>query len=126
MQAEKRERYRQKLTRMRERLVTEAQHVAEAIQQDANPVSDVSSVPVHLADVATEALDADIRVLDTERAMIDGIVAALARLDDGTFGTCQQCGGAIGEARLDAVPYADACIDCAKLREEAEAHRSPN
>lgn len=103
---------------MRERLVSEVQHVVDAIQQDANTVSDVSSMPVHLADVAAEALDADVHVLDTERAMLDDINAALARLDDGTYGKCEECQATISEARLEAVPYTPLCIACARTLEE--------
>ena len=103
---------------MRERLVNEVQHVVEAIQQDANTVSNVSSTPVHLADVASEAIDADVHVLDTERVMLDDIVAALGRLEDGTYGKCEECQAAISEARLDAVPYAPLCIDCARASEK--------
>jgi RNA polymerase-binding protein DksA len=106
---------------MRERLISEAQHLAGAIQEDANPASNLSNVPVHLADAATDALDADVHVLDTERAMIDDIVAALARLDDGTYGVCQKCQGKISEARLDAVPYAALCIECARANETEDA-----
>ena len=38
---------------------------------------------------------------------------ALKRIEDGTYGTCAACGGEISEARLDAVPYAPLCRDCA-------------
>lgn len=41
------------------------------------------------------------------------IDAALARVDDGTYGTCEVCGGPIGEGRLEARPVARACIGCA-------------
>ena len=40
--------------------------------------------------------------------------AALARVDAGTYGACEACGSAIGEARLDAVPAARLCITCAR------------
>lgn len=42
------------------------------------------------------------------------IRAALGRLDDGTYGACATCGEDIGDARLDAVPYAPQCINCAE------------
>lgn len=45
-----------------------------------------------------------------EIAMID---KALQRIDEGSYGRCQQCGAAINEARLLAVPYTDSCISCA-------------
>jgi len=41
------------------------------------------------------------------------IKAALARIEDGTYGICESCGEEIGEARLSAVPEATRCVDCA-------------
>ena len=41
---------------------------------------------------------------------------ALAKLDEGTYGTCEQCGKEIAPARLDAKPAARLCIDCASRR----------
>ena len=46
------------------------------------------------------------------------IDAALARLDEGTFGTCLKCGTEITLERLEALPYATQCIED-KRREEA-------
>lgn len=45
-----------------------------------------------------------------ELRMID---AALRRIEDGTYGICVNCGEAIAEARLEAVPHAARCRDCA-------------
>jgi RNA polymerase-binding transcription factor DksA len=41
---------------------------------------------------------------------------ALAKLDAGTYGACESCGKPIPEARLEAVPSARLCIDCASQR----------
>ena len=38
---------------------------------------------------------------------------ALARLEEGTYGTCTSCGGPIGDDRLEAMPAASRCISCA-------------
>lgn len=43
---------------------------------------------------------------------------ALKRMSAGTYGLCAECGGAIGDKRLVAYPYAEECIDCATLEEE--------
>lgn len=52
------------------------------------------------------------RVLyDQLKKELDDVEAALSRLDDGSYGTCQECGNAIGEARLEAMPAARYCID---------------
>ncbi|MDQ3916706.1 MAG: TraR/DksA family transcriptional regulator [Actinomycetota bacterium] len=40
------------------------------------------------------------------------VVAALARIDAGTFGTCERCGNAIPEERLEAIPTATLCVAC--------------
>jgi RNA polymerase-binding transcription factor len=50
----------------------------------------------------------------SEEQLLAETRAALARLDDGTFGRCQGCGRGIGKVRLDAVPYARQCIHCAR------------
>ena len=42
--------------------------------------------------------------------------AALARLEAGTYGTCERCGGAVAAARLEARPTARTCITCASAR----------
>ena len=50
------------------------------------------------------------------------IASALVRLDTGEFGNCTECGTEIQAARLAAYPYADECIDCARLDEYRRAH----
>jgi len=49
---------------------------------------------------------------EQQLVLVDG---ALARIDAGTFGTCIRCGRAIAPDRLDALPWAEHCIDCARL-----------
>ncbi len=66
------------------------------------------------ADQATET-QGD-QVLDNVEgsALIEAqqVHAAIARIDDGTYGACSTCGEPIGEKRLQALPYAIQCIDC--------------
>ncbi len=47
--------------------------------------------------------------------------AALDRIDKGTYGTCQMCGGAVGRQRLRAIPEARFCIDCVSTRTRVAA-----
>lgn len=56
------------------------------------------------------------------RAEVAKISAALQRLESGQFGNCIECGAEIEAARLSAYPYADECIDCARLDEYRRAH----
>ena len=52
------------------------------------------------------------------RAELESVKAALQRMDEGDYGICAECGGPIAAARLEAQPFASACIDCAELEEE--------
>ena len=46
---------------------------------------------------------------------LDDVVKALSKIDEGTYGTCERCGQAISEARLEAKPANAYCIDCASV-----------
>lgn len=50
---------------------------------------------------------------DRDRDRVRHLVAALRRLEDGRYGTCERCGGAIDDARLDLMPEATTCRGCA-------------
>lgn len=67
-------------------------------------------VPDHAAHV-TAAADLE-RVSDSERAQLAMVIAALARLDEGTWGTCLACGARIPARRLRTVPEAARCMTC--------------
>lgn len=53
--------------------------------------------------------------------VLQKIDAALERMDDGTYGTCQRCGKQIARARLEAFPYVAYCIDCQAYLERQHA-----
>jgi RNA polymerase-binding transcription factor DksA len=74
--------------------------------------AELSGSDEHLADVASETAEreAELSLLATVTAELGSVWAALARLNAGTFGTCIECGAAIGDARLRAVPAADYCV----------------
>jgi RNA polymerase-binding protein DksA len=55
----------------------------------------------------------DLALRDHEKSQLAQVEAALAALDGGTYGTCRSCGNAIGPGRLEAIPWAQLCIDCA-------------
>jgi RNA polymerase-binding transcription factor DksA len=52
--------------------------------------------------------------MTAEARLLAEVIAALDRIDAGTFGTCLDCGRPISRARLDALPYARQCIRCAR------------
>jgi RNA polymerase-binding protein DksA len=72
----------------------------------------------HLGDAATAMHDRslDYTLEDNEEHLLASIDAALERIDEGTYGICTNCGQPISEERLGALPWAELCIDCARLR----------
>ena len=56
----------------------------------------------------------------TGHAQLQLVRQALERLEDGTFGECQQCGQTIGTKRLEALPWTPYCISCQEKIENGE------
>ncbi len=61
-----------------------------------------------------------LRIRDRERKLIVKIQEALKRIDDGTYGVCEDCGGSISAKRLMARPVTTMCYDCKVDSEEEE------
>jgi DnaK suppressor protein len=61
-----------------------------------------------------------LRIRDRERRLISKIDEALERIEDGSFGICDECGEDIETNRLKARPVATLCIHCKTLQEEEE------
>ncbi len=113
----------------RRRLQDERARVMAAIQflHDENPGSiedetgeiNASGADNHLADTATVTYDRELDhgLEEGAEEVLAKIEAALARIEDGTYGICRSCGKPIAEERLEAMPWATLCIDC-KRREE--------
>ncbi len=57
----------------------------------------------------------DLALRDRSTAQLAEIEAAIARLDDGTYGICIRCGGAVAPERLEALPWAAHCIACQRI-----------
>jgi RNA polymerase-binding protein DksA len=80
----------------------------------------LSNAPQHLADLGTDTFEQEMSLclLENENQQLEEVGSALERLDAGTFGRCEQCDEAISIERLEAVPYARLCIDCARSAEQ--------
>ncbi|HYD08757.1 MAG TPA: TraR/DksA C4-type zinc finger protein [Acidimicrobiales bacterium] len=78
---------------------------------DADPADDEHD-PDGSGGVAYERQQVVALLRGAEDELVE-LVAAAARVADGTYGTCESCGGAIGEERLDAMPATRRCVRCA-------------
>ena len=113
--------------RFREALLEERRRVAAAIENlhEENPgsLTDESGEEAvfdnHLGDTATVTYDRELDYTLEENAehLLADIDSALKRIEDGTYGTCTNCGRQISEERLEARPWATLCIDCQREQE---------
>jgi len=62
----------------------------------------------------------ELRLRGRERRLMDKIDEALTRIDEGTYGICDECGEEIGIKRLEARPVAKYCIECKTRQEQRE------
>lgn len=113
------ERYRRVLESERDRLV----HARAAVHHDGSLLEESGDLAIgsgdHIADSATETFmrELDEGLEENADHVLGEIDAALARIDEGTYGLCASCGRPIAPERLDAVPYATLCIEDKRRQE---------
>jgi DnaK suppressor protein len=95
-------------------LLNEAEKTVTGMTNDKNTFPD----PTDRANLETDR-NFELRIRDRERKLILKIKEALARIEDGSFGICEECGAGISEERLKARPVTTLCIEC-KTKAEAE------
>jgi RNA polymerase-binding protein DksA len=115
----KTDRYRDLLLGERDRVSLTIQHLQEDNAGTIEEETEEETYDNHLADSATATLNREIDYTLEENSehVLTAIDDALARIASGTFGTCRHCGKQIAEERLEAIPYANRCIDCKRLEE---------
>jgi DnaK suppressor protein len=109
---------REKLLALRARLRGDiTQMEDDALNKDH---SKTTSMPNHMAELGSDNFDRELTLslVGTENDTLDQIEAAIERIEDGTYGQCDECGGKISKPRLEAIPYAALCVRCASKREE--------
>lgn len=62
----------------------------------------------------------ELRIRDRERKLLTKIDEAIVRIDEGSYGICEDCGEEIGQKRLEARPVTTLCIDCKTIQETRE------
>ncbi len=113
-----REYFRRKLIDWRAELLREADATLQHLQEGDSPEPDI-------ADRATTEVDRalELRTRDRARKLIAKIDAALERLDDGSYGFCEETGEPIALRRLEARPIATLSIEAQERHERLERTR---
>ena len=119
---------KEQMKQFRQLLITERVKLADEIKSIAHDAStsprdasgDLSAYTIHMADMASDTYERELsmNIVTSEQELLYQIDDALKRLDDGTFGLCQQCNQPITMSRLKAVPYASLCITCQRAKEQ--------
>jgi DnaK suppressor protein len=115
MNERQREYFRQKLSAWKEEILKEARETLQHLQDESQNHSD-------LADRASSETDRaiELRARDRQRKLIAKIDSALDRIEDGTYGYCEETGEPISLKRLDARPIATLSIEAQERHERRE------
>jgi len=98
----------------------EAEHLQS--ESESENLSELSTAAQHQADLGTETFnrERDLSILEQVEAELADVEHALARLENGTYGTCEACGRPIDDDRLEAQPATRFCVsDQAAAEREA-------
>lgn len=115
------------LQNLQARLRGDVEHLTDGALDGGQGGAD-SRNPTHIAELGTEAYEQDfsLRVVENDRGMLEEIEAALKRVSEGTYGSCEMCReegkppskSMIPKTRLRAIPYARNCVSCEQKRED--------
>jgi RNA polymerase-binding transcription factor DksA len=110
--------FREQLLRMSSRLRGDVFDLSEEACHRTGD-GNLSNVPLHPADLGTDAFEQQVSfaLLESEGQTLAETAEALERIDQDTFGQCEECQMDIPTARLEALPYTRYCIDCARTLE---------
>lgn len=113
--------YKDLLLALRVRLRGDVNHMADTTlkqrRSDAN--GDLSSMPIHMADIGSDNFEQEftLSLMENEGGTLTQIETSLERIEEGTYGKCEECGAKIPKTRLNAIPYSILCVRCAEQQE---------
>ena len=115
MNAKMKEYFRQKLVSWKNDLLKESSQTLSNLQNENEAKPDIT-------DRASEEIDRsfELRTRDRERKLINKIDAALKRIEDGSYGYCDETGDPISIKRLEARPVATLSLEAQEMHEKAE------
>ena len=115
MNARQREYFRRKLETWKDEILRESRETLDNLQEESQNHPDLADRASSESDRALE-----LRTRDRQRKLISKIDAALKRIEDGTYGFCEETGEPIGIARLDARPIATLSLEAQEMHERRE------
>lgn len=107
---------------LREQLLADLEMLHARSHRTVEDLTKVEDQEPDALDIASSQSSREftLRIADRERRLVGKIRVALNRINEGEYGSCEACGGAIGFGRLRARPVATQCIDCKTTSEAFE------
>jgi len=111
---------KESLTKLRDVLLLRREALRKALAGDLNLLQQLSTEGGDVVDIAMDTAQDEIssQLAQVESRELGHIGEALDRMKEGRYGDCDVCDKPIPLARLQAVPYATACIACARQKEK--------
>ena len=115
---------KQTLKAMRELLLERREALRQAVNGDDRLLRELEQRGGDVADFALETAYGELssKLAEVESRELQNVEKALKLMEEGVYGKCECCSRNIPLARLQALPYASACIDCQRAAEE-RGHR---
>lgn len=116
--------FKKVILKRKEEIDDEIKHISDDTlkksQKDAS--GDISGYTYHMADVATDNYDREfsLGLASNDRKSLYELNDALKKVEDGTFGICEDCQRLITKIRLKAVPQARLCVKCQEKRDKRQ------
>jgi len=116
------DRYRRQLQELTARVQPDVEAVTEHVMGGSGGQAggQLSNAPMHMGDNGTDEFMHEMNavLLENEQYLVDESSLALRRIEDGTFGRCEECDEPIAKERLEAIPYVRLCIGCASMQRD--------
>ena len=114
--------FKKLILKIKEKMLDDIKHISEDTlkksQKDA--AGDISGYTYHMADVATDTYDREfsLGLASNERQSLYELDEAIKKIEEGTFGICEECKSLITKTRLKVVPFTRLCVKCQEKKEK--------
>lgn len=114
--------FKELILKRKQEILDEIKHISEdTLKKSQKEASgDISGYTYHMADVATDTYDREfsLSLASNDRDLLYELDDALKKIEEGSFGTCEECLTLITKTRLKAVPSARLCVKCQERKEK--------
>lgn len=121
MTAKQLETYRELLLEKLRELMGDVTSIEETLFQGGG---ELSSMPVHMADIGSDSFEQEfsLGLMAEEKKLVKEIMAALQRIEEGTYGICEGLGTPIESNRLEAIPWTRYSMEYARMMEKGQVN----